>query len=305
MPFENDHFVGSVFFAHRPSRCCDSAYAHAALLEASGSSWEIQIQGRFKIQPRGELCCGGELPRLPVTLRRIMKTMCRVILTDVKVQTQQDGTQMLHTPITQAHRLFRSDAPIALPIHHEESCGTWGWSDGKWLPLDRNPLPWLGATRSFFDTHHYFAFSFNSPHLNFESWTVTGIPGIGSLDLGRFLGSSAVSVKLFDDVADGSDCHCFVDLQLMPPCARVGCADGFPPCDGRGRFMSSHSVSTSGGTDVSSHSDLDPEWQQPEFEFDEDLEAFVPDEVVLTEKAIIAQVCRQVVRSHRAGYLAS
>jgi len=269
---ENEHFEGTVFFTHRPASCSGEDFAHAALLEASGSAWELQIQGRFKTEPSVKMRCGGELPRLPLGLGSVMKSMCRFIFTDVTFEKQRNGSEMLHAPIIESRRLFRAEDPIALPIVKQEPEGTWEWCDGEWCPLDR--------MTDYFDTKHYFAFSFNSPHIDFERWRATGIPGIGSLDLSRFFGSKGFSVSLFDDATDGSSSRCFVDLRLIPPCARG--SDMFMPNVRRGSCASTISTSSfasastdmssypSGVTDGSSFTDTtSPDSQAWEFESDE------------------------------------
>merc|ERR1711971_779030 len=80
VPFENDHFEGSVFFAHKPTASNSKDHLHAELLDRVGSPWELQIQGRFKRRPRGEIFCGADLTDGALAAGPIIRSACRVML---------------------------------------------------------------------------------------------------------------------------------------------------------------------------------------------------------------------------------
>jgi hypothetical protein len=227
VPFSNEYFEGSVFFAHRQSGDAGKDFVHDELLEISGAPWELQIQGRFKTKPHGQVFCGGELREGPMQLGMVISGFCRLILKLAKAKAQQRGAEIRYGfgnedssskphmcgPLLKAHRLFRSDHPIPLPIVHNETHGTWEWQEQGWTPIER-VLP-------FFDDKHYFAFSLSTQYLDFDAWNIVGIPGVGSVDLRSFWGNQPCCATVFDDGVNGSGPRCFIDIELLPPPLRA------------------------------------------------------------------------------------
>jgi hypothetical protein len=211
VPFENEHFAGSIFFAHQSARE-RNAFSYSERLLKSDCQWEIQIQGRFKTAPQGPLCCGGQLPDMPFGLGNMFKSLCGMTFKDVKVKrSQQDSADMLYMPLLSSERLCRSYDPIPLPVSHPSSKGTWHWVGteawGEWQAEN-----WRWAS---FDTDYYYAFSFMSPFIDWDSWKATKIPGVGGFEFQKFWGRQGCSVRLSDND------NCFVQLDFLPPAART------------------------------------------------------------------------------------
>jgi hypothetical protein len=293
VPFENENFEGSVFFVHRPAAKDARALPHADLLQVFGSPWELQIQGRFKTKPQGQVFCGAELRDAPVQLGPITSTFSRLILKLIKAKAQQRGAEVRYAlgnegnhanahmcgPLLKAYRIFRSENRISLPILHKEPQGTWHWQEREWLPIERDS--------SFFSTQHYFAFSFSTPYLDWAAWNVVGIPGLGSVDLHRFWGSQGCTAMIFDDGVEDSGRRYFFEMEMLPPCLRklrAGSSQNAETPPSIGTSISTD-VSSVSSPDVPSISDCTAEslWRS-----DEDEELQIPDEFIETLRRVVA-----------------
>lgn len=209
VPFENELFKGAICFT-LTSHCDD---AHAKRVQAS-DHWEIQIQGRFKTRPEGELCLGGQLPNAPFGVGHVFKSLCGMILDGVKTKKTESG-DLLYMPLRRCDCLCRSFCPIALPFDAPASRGTWEWignkTSGQWYPIH-----WRQAG---FDTHHYYGFRFSSQYIDFDTWKLTKVPGFGALDLQTVWGRQGLSLQIFDDRE-----QCFAHVEFRHPSNRETCS---------------------------------------------------------------------------------
>lgn len=245
--FSNEFGEGSVCLVHRPLAGDEAAWALSAdgraVLEISELPpiWELQIQVRFKVRPSGHLWVGLELRQEAMKLGWVTRQMAYAILKVAQSLAAQRGAELRYTlgddkfterphiaaPIMGAHRMFRSDGPTKLPITWPGRKGTWHLSDGQWVPVERSS--------NFFDTDHYFTFILNTPRLDWNTWQLTKLPGLGSLDIATFIGKQPCCSMLYDDGEEEVKARCgatataatataglsrrrlFVDVEWRPP----------------------------------------------------------------------------------------
>jgi len=214
-PFENQYCEGVACLVHRPAAGSAELFSpeHAALLEVSGpptACWELQLQLRFKVRPSGGLWCGFELRQGPLRLGGFLRFMANAVLKVAKSMAAQRGAHLRYVlgddkftekphmavPIMAAYRMFRSESPVALPITWPGKKGTWHYSDGQWLSIERDP--------QFFDTSHYFTLIFNTANIDWHTWQIVNIPALGAININMFTGPQPAFSMMYDD-GEGSD----------------------------------------------------------------------------------------------------
>ncbi len=154
-PFENEVFEGQVFFAHRPPAGSGPTFDHGALLEGRGDPiplWELQIQGRFKVQPVGSVFFAAELWDHPMQLNFLTRAACMVVLGIVAALAKQRGFELRYSfgsasgekpamgfPLMGADRIFITEEPVALPIPGDNRKGVFSIdASGTVQQLDRS-----------------------------------------------------------------------------------------------------------------------------------------------------------------------
>mmetsp|Transcript_74553 Transcript_74553/g.132164 ORF Transcript_74553/g.132164 Transcript_74553/m.132164 type:complete len:347 (+) Transcript_74553:64-1104(+) len=218
--FENEYFEGTVFFAHRPPPGSSIPFDFGVLLAGRGDPeplWELQIQGRFKVKPSNKMFFGMELWDGPMQLGIFARSCCSIILKLGHIMAKQRGVEFRHSfgneygekptiafPLCGADRVFLSDSPLPLPIQGDSSKGVWKMQNGSLTAIDRSSLA--------LDTESYFTFLFATSYLDWSTWTLSRIPGLGCLDLEQFWGSQSAHIVLYDE-----DCGCqrlFYSMEL-------------------------------------------------------------------------------------------
>lgn len=206
--FNNDYFEGSLFFVHRPPTGSDLSFEFADLLAGRGSPtplWEMQIQGRFKVKPCSTVFFGLELWNGPMRLGVVTRSLCRIILKFGSFLAKQRGIEFRHSfgktngekpriafPILGADRIFLSDSPIPLPLAGNSDKGVWRMQDGSWAEVDRSSVA--------IDEGTFATFLFATSRIDWSTWTLAGIPGLGSLNLADFWGPQAAHFVIYDEI---------------------------------------------------------------------------------------------------------
>lgn len=207
--FENEFFEGAVFVAHRPPADSSDPFEYGGLLARRGDPiplWEIQIQGRFKVAPKGFVFFGFELWDGPMQLGLVTRALCKVIIKFGTSLAKRRGIPFRHSfgssrpgdkpvlafPVLGADRIFVSETPVALPIEGSAAHGAWKLRNGSWEEIDKKGLG--------LETDLYYTFLFATGHLDWNNWSACGLPGIKTLDLEQFWGRQPAHVVLFEEL---------------------------------------------------------------------------------------------------------
>lgn len=223
----NEHFEGTIFFAHRPPKGSAEPLSHPRRLNGKGSPgllWEVQLQGRLKTKPRGALLMQAELRDGPMKMGPIMRGVANIVLKFFQYHAslrnltlgysfgQQKGgvKENPHLAISPhiSDRLFVADRPHALPLGDDSlENGTWQEVDQRWVAVDRSTLS--------LDSSSYVTWAFSTRYLDWFAWQIANVPGVGSIDLKSFWGDQPCWVGLVDDGQQGAQ------RWLLESCVKI------------------------------------------------------------------------------------
>lgn len=221
-----------MFFAHRPPPGSDVPFKFSSLLEGRGEPyplWEVQIQGRFKVQPSGTIFLGFELWDGPMQLGFVARSMCQVIIQLGGFLARKRDTVFDHSfgnsngekpkiafPACAADRIFLSDSPVPLPIESGSDRGVWRIDKSSLSEVDRASLV-LG------NPDQYITFLFATPHIDWASWTVPNIPGFGCMGLEKFWGPQSAHVVMYDKQRGQQ--RLFTHMKITRPGSQIETAE--------------------------------------------------------------------------------
>lgn len=202
---QGPHFEGRMFFATKPP-LGDAAVpgaAHEELLDANGNNFELQIQGRMKRRPDGEIFLTAELRDHPMRLGLVTRAMAKALLGVAQVMAKSRGTTLRYSfgdrhsnpgmtiPLLLVDRLMISEAPLSLPVRTPDATGTWRVDHGDFVPMKRDAVK--------FDVDQYVTFCIGSRLVDLPKWSLCNVPGIGTVGLSQFWSEQACYIKAFDE----------------------------------------------------------------------------------------------------------
>mmetsp|Transcript_107651 Transcript_107651/g.229853 ORF Transcript_107651/g.229853 Transcript_107651/m.229853 type:complete len:358 (-) Transcript_107651:67-1140(-) len=231
--FSNAFWEGTTCLVHRLPDGSVAEPAHSGLLDISGppaAVWELQIQGRFKVMPRGPVLVGAELRDAPMQLGMFTRACARVMLKLAKAMASQRGVEFRYAfgeegsrqkphmagPIMKTFRMFRSDVEMPMPVLWPGTKGTWHVRDGEYEPVDRGS--------DFFDTTHWFTFVVNTAYVDWHAWKAVHLPALKALDLGLFWGNQSAHCILFDEGGEDGQRRYFFEMEIKSPEQRMQAA---------------------------------------------------------------------------------
>lgn len=234
----NEHFEGTIFFAHRPPKGSATPLSHPRRLDGKGSPgllWEVQLQGRLKTKPRGPLLLQAELRDKPMKMGPIMRGVANVVLRFLQYHAslrnltlnysfgqQKDGIWENPSLSISPHisdRLFVADRPHALPLGDDNlDNGTWKEVDGRWVAVDRSALS--------LDSSCYMTWGFSTRYVDWFAWQIANVPGVGSIDLKSFWGDQPCWMGLIDEGQQGERRWLLESCLKMVDSAEEDTADG-------------------------------------------------------------------------------
>mmetsp|Transcript_19650 Transcript_19650/g.45792 ORF Transcript_19650/g.45792 Transcript_19650/m.45792 type:complete len:945 (-) Transcript_19650:73-2907(-) len=221
VPFNNSFCHGSVFFCHRSRPGVEKHPQEARLSKFGGAEFcfEMQIQCRFKTDPRGPVWVTGELRDGPMKLNLVTRALCRVLLAFIQKQAAARGMELrysfgdaknfpaLTVPLLSADRIIVSDSQLPLPVDTDDDRGTWQDMGGVRSSIDRASLKQLRADRCY-------TFILATTHIDWNEWSLTNIPGVGSLDLKQFWGNQGLYINLFDESSPHKGRNVLFEMHL-------------------------------------------------------------------------------------------
>jgi hypothetical protein len=203
--FENDLFVGSLFFTHRSPHGGSPSCCFPHFLDAGGESpplWELQIQGRFKRQPESDVFIGLELER-KTEMGFVTRALAGAVLTFFNMVAHSKGTEvkasfgsdterpLFAVPLMKLDRIYVHDEPVQLPILGDERQGCFS------MDADGAILAELDRTEARPRTDCYMTWLLASPRVDWFRWEVIS-QSLGSMNLEQFWGEQPCFVSVFD-----------------------------------------------------------------------------------------------------------
>eukprot|EP00051_Salpingoeca_urceolata_P009769 m.118694 g.118694 ORF g.118694 m.118694 type:complete len:672 (-) comp16438_c0_seq4:737-2752(-) len=161
--------------------------------------FELQLQGRFKKQPRGTLFFGGEI-LAPMHMGSLRRSVCGVLLR--LISSFGRGLHFSfgeHDPDDRPHIVFpllsAMDCFAATPLDDTPP------ELGTELPQVPRPRP--SSDGSSFDLEHTYTFSVYTHLIDMEGFQLCNVPGLGTVDLSKFWAAQIPRLLIYS-VCDAS-----------------------------------------------------------------------------------------------------
>ncbi|RHY35218.1 hypothetical protein DYB32_000286 [Aphanomyces invadans] len=212
--FENDLFSGQILFLLRTDPM-PSKWSH--LFSGRRRSFWIQLQGRFKKQPHGQVYIGGEVPR-KMQLGIITRSFCSILLRVLNLLVVGLHYSLgLTSPDDVNHPSEEELGHICFPLHSSVD-------EFVCTPAGQSP-PTLGvdsfgesaAARAErkaakdlykYNTDDTYTFSFFSFYIDFVAWKLVHVPGLPTINLERFWDTMPLRIVSYSVAAEvGTEEH--------------------------------------------------------------------------------------------------
>lgn len=203
---ESDLFKGKLLAIIKPPNAEDDPYWNERIFSKKKRRMIIQIQGKFKYQPKGVVYAGAEVSE-QMKLGLLAKGLCGVLLRLVESFNShvhysfgdRDGKEKPHI-VVPAYTFFErvvvtqpGKEPPAIDELFEES---------KESIATRKK----GADGSaFWNTTDTFSFSFYSMYIDLPTWQLTGLPLQGDISLKTFWKDSLLKIGMYEKLGDHSE----------------------------------------------------------------------------------------------------
>ncbi|EQC34745.1 hypothetical protein SDRG_07558 [Saprolegnia diclina VS20] len=198
VPFENDLFVGHVYFLVKTDP--PNATWHHLFDKRKRMFW-IQVQGRFKRQPRGVVYLGGELPdriSLGFFTRSLASVIMSIIQTLVKAVHYAfgDANELPHCVFP----LYQSvdEMVITPPGETPPVLGQEAFGESKAEHLGRMKTP---CGTEVYDLDAIYTFHFHTMYVDLTQWTIINLPGMKDVALTTFFEGHPLRLVCYDVVA--------------------------------------------------------------------------------------------------------
>jgi len=202
IPFENDLFCGKILIICKPINPeADDPYWNERIFSKKRRRIIMQIQGKFKRQPRGLLYFGGEVSE-QMKLGLVGKGMSNLLLnfmrSFVKDLSYSFGNKKEVAHIT-APAWFAFDSIIVTPPGDSlPALGSIEFPESKAAVAARRSSDGSGS----WNTTDTFTLSFHSMYIDGPTWRLVEIPFAPSLDLRTFWDDSFFRFVLYDNDSD-------------------------------------------------------------------------------------------------------
>lgn len=220
IPFETDLFVGHVLFLVRTEAPLNAPYAE--VFRGKRRMFWIQVQGRFKREPRGAVYLGGELPSriapgfftrsLVVVIVGLIRQLLPVgdLHFSFGDDSSSDGTSSRHhnreLPAI-SFPLYQSvDQFIETPEGQDPpQLGSIDFGEPVEMRDRRRQTP-LGAEKYIVGATY--SFHFHTMYVDLTKWETVNLPGLSSMDLSAFFDTLPLRLAAYDVIkTPGSSRH--------------------------------------------------------------------------------------------------
>lgn len=196
VPIETECFVGKLVLVMRPTNPEDDPYWNERIFSKKKRRVIMQLQGKLKYKPKGELYAGMEISD-PMRLGLLANGMCNILLKMSQKFNPQihysfgDDKERPHICFP-ASTFFEQllitppgETPPPLGVEFEESP-----QSVQLRKAYKSKIDW--------NTEDTYSFAFHSMYLDFPTWSVVRLPMGRDLSLQTFWGNSSASVVLYE-----------------------------------------------------------------------------------------------------------
>ena len=189
------------------------------------NTFEVQVQGKFKRVPTGEIYVGADVPN-KLELGMITKSFCRAALSFASTMAQDlhysfgndpDLVKNFEFPHLVGPLFKCMDRCIITPAGQEPPAMGFPFYEDLEARKLRTKTK---LTKNWkIDTTATYTFSVNTFNIDLCSWNLVGIPMLKPMDLSIFLGDSALRLVGYElpaaDAAEFPDKHPFKKLNYV------------------------------------------------------------------------------------------
>lgn len=204
VPYESDYFKGHILTM---VRCDGGRWEHH--FAGKQRKFEVQIQGKMKQLPTGNVMLGGELQE-KVEFGLVTRTLISILM--------RFTAKLLPSMRYSLGEAYSADGNYECPHISSPLFRTmdrvWVTPEGEEPPPLGKELPEPDAERNLrrggkapytnmkFEMGKTYSFSFHSMYLDFGNWVITNVPGYSGLSLKTIVENQSVSVVCYDVPVD-------------------------------------------------------------------------------------------------------
>lgn len=216
VPFETDLFVGHVLFLVRTS---PEHPEYAPLFEGKRRMFWIQVQGRFKREPRGAVFLGGELPAhiapgfFTRSLALVIVGLIRQLLPVSHLNFSLGDAAQLELPSI-SFPLFQSvDQFVVTPEGRDPPpLGSSDFGESLEARQRRRQTP-LGAEN--YAVGPTYSFHFHTMYVDLTKWQTVNLPGLSAMNLSSFFDALPLRLVAYDVHSEPSGRHLQRDKDYL------------------------------------------------------------------------------------------
>eukprot|EP00606_Chrysophyceae_sp_TOSAG23-5_P001196 GSChrysophyteH2.ASY1.ANO1.1381.1 assembled CDS len=213
IPFETDLFKGVAFFTHKHASM-DEKY-QCFYDTKKKVTYEVQVQGKFKRLPRGELVCGAETCE-KMELGFMTRTFCNMtlkfagtIVDDLHYSFGEDLAKSDHEFPHLVGPLFPTLDKIieSKPGDPLPEMGRPFLEDPEYR---KKRLKWKSSYNANINLDYTYSFSVNTANIDIVAWQFVNIPMVNNIDLSSIFGDSPMRLICYeipDDVVKAYKTH--------------------------------------------------------------------------------------------------
>ncbi|TMW64855.1 hypothetical protein Poli38472_009022 [Pythium oligandrum] len=222
IPFENELFVGHVYFLVRTSP--EDPHWSDLFVGKRRMFW-IQVQGRFKCPPRGVVYLGGELPSR-ISLGIFTKSLALVIMGIIQKLVGKVYVCFGDNPSARRSDVVDEALPcVSFPLYQSVDqfmetpegetpppLGKSDFGESDEARRRRRQTP-LGTER--FEVGPTYSFHFHTMYVDLTHWKTANLPGMTDMNLTTFFDSLPLRLMAYDIPATPQDTHRQRDKQYL------------------------------------------------------------------------------------------
>jgi hypothetical protein len=194
-PIENDLFVGKIILVLRPLKPEDDPQFKDRLIDAQ-KTFEIQIQGKFKRVPRGQMYMGGQITE-PISLGGMTKGISNLLL---RLLSRHVGANLAYSFGTD-HELPHISFPLITAMENvlitkpHENIPTLGQPFVESQELKQCRMSGTKDIENCWNLEDTYSMSYSAKSIDLSTWRITKPCEI---NLGRLWGKSALRLIIYE-----------------------------------------------------------------------------------------------------------
>ena len=201
MPFETDFFIGIAFFTHK-HETLDPRFApfypsHRKV------TYEIQVQGKFKRLPEGEIFCGAEATE-KMELGFMTRQFSRACMSFAGITVENLHYSFGDLKSNPDHEFPHLVGPLFPTLDKIIETPDGEVPPELGIPFVEDPdyrkkrVKWSSIKDAHVSLEKTYSFSVNTQNLDFVQWQFVNIPALGYKDLCDFFGDSPLRLVAYE-----------------------------------------------------------------------------------------------------------